>query len=63
MFSVRPYSSMPPKQIGFSLPQRKWAVLSLDQDIDAETFIFDSNRAGHCLCSIVLEADFMQKRA
>lgn len=62
IFSVRPHGLMPPRNIGFSLPQRKWAVLSLDQDIDAEPFGFDQNRAGHCLCSIVLEADFMQKR-
>ncbi|KAJ8932437.1 hypothetical protein NQ314_014651 [Rhamnusium bicolor] len=57
IFSIKPHPSIPRYQVGFSLPQRKWAVLSLNQDISVEQYHPDEY-----LSSIVLEADFMQKK-
>ncbi|XP_065212547.1 vesicle-fusing ATPase 1-like isoform X2 [Planococcus citri] len=44
--------------IGFSLPQRKWAELSLNQDIEVKPC-----NVSECLCLIVVEADFIAKKA
>jgi hypothetical protein len=60
IFSVRHFRGIPAGSIGFSLLQRKWAVLSLNQDIDVRPFHFDSNQ--HTLVTVVLEADFLQKK-
>lgn len=62
VFSVKPHPAIPPRHIGFSLPQRKWAVLSLNQDIDVRPFHFSASGSTDCLCTIILEADFMQKK-
>lgn len=57
MFSIKGHSSIPRYHVGFSLPQRKWAVLSLNQEINVEPYIPDEY-----ISSIVLEADYMQKK-
>ncbi|KAL1498237.1 hypothetical protein ABEB36_009069 [Hypothenemus hampei] len=57
VFSIKSHPSIPRSQIGFSLPQRKWAVLSLHQDIFVEPYTPDDY-----LSSVVLEADFLQKK-
>lgn len=57
VFSIKPHSSIPRYNVGFSLPQRKWAVLSLNQDITVELYHPDEY-----ISSIVLEADYMQKK-
>lgn len=59
IFSVRSHPEIPRRHIGFSLPQRKWAVLSLNQEIDVRPYHFGPTE---CLSAIVLEADFMQKK-
>jgi vesicle-fusing ATPase len=48
--------------VGFSLPQRKWATLSLNQDIEVKPYHFDPTSSSEYLCTIVLEADFLQKK-
>ncbi|XP_018579945.1 vesicle-fusing ATPase 1-like isoform X2 [Anoplophora glabripennis] len=57
VFSIKSHSTIPRYHVGFSLPQRKWAVLSLNQDINVEPYHPDEY-----LSSIVLEADYMQKK-
>jgi len=61
VFSVKSHRDIPAGSIGFSLVQRKWAVLSLNQDIDVRPFTFDTNQ--HTLVNIILEVDFLQKKS
>ena len=49
--------------MGFSLPQRKWATLSLNQEIEVRPYHFNPTSSTECLCTIVLEADFLQKKS
>ena len=60
VFTVKSHRDVPPSSIGFGLLQRKWATLSLGQDIDVRPFQFDTNQ--HTLANIVLEVDFLQKK-
>ncbi|XP_013783299.1 vesicle-fusing ATPase 2-like [Limulus polyphemus] len=46
--------------IGFSLPLRKWAELSIGQKIDVRPYIFDPNN--QYVAKIVLEVDFLEKK-
>ena len=62
VFSVKSYDGMPRGNVGFSLPQRKWATLSLNQEIEVRPYYFDPTSSTECLCTIVLEADFLQKK-
>ncbi|PSN54659.1 Vesicle-fusing ATPase 1 [Blattella germanica] len=62
VFSVRFHPEIPRCNVGFSLPQRKWASLSINQDIDVKPYHFDPTSSSECLCTIVLEADFLQKK-
>ena len=49
-----------PGTVAFSLPQRKWATLSLNQEIDVTPYQFNPEK--HYLSSIVLEVDFFNKK-
>ena len=40
--------------------QRKWAMLSLNQDLQVQPYSFNPSR--DTIASIVLEADFLQKK-
>ena len=62
VFTVKTHHEIPRGTIGFSLPQRKWATLSLNQDIEVRPYHFDPTCNTECLCNIVLEADFLQKK-
>lgn len=57
VFSVKCHPGVPRNNIGFSLPQRKWAVLSLNQEIGVEPYNLDEY-----LSLITLEADYMQRK-
>ncbi|XP_074031518.1 vesicle-fusing ATPase 1 [Leptinotarsa decemlineata] len=57
VFSVKSHSGVSRYHVGFSLPQRKWAVLSLNQEINVEPYQPDEY-----ISSIVIEADYMQKK-
>ncbi|XP_055389616.1 vesicle-fusing ATPase 1 [Condylostylus longicornis] len=46
--------------IGFSLVQRKWATLSINQEIEVRAFAFDGS--SDVICSVTLETDFLQKK-
>ncbi|KDR16531.1 Vesicle-fusing ATPase 1, partial [Zootermopsis nevadensis] len=54
VFTVRFHSEVPRGTVGFSLPQRKWATLP---------YHFDPTSSSECLCTITLEADFLQKKS
>lgn len=57
IFSIKSHPEVLKSYIGFSVPQRRWAVLSLGQDIEVRT-----TSLTECLATIVLEVDFMQKK-
>lgn len=57
VFSIKSHPSVPQNSIGFSLPQRKWAVLSLNQEIGVSPYVPQD-----IISTIVLEADYMQKK-
>lgn len=59
VFSIKSHLEVQKNCVGFSLPQRKWAFLSLNQDIDVKPYEFNNSE---CLSSMILEADFMLKK-
>uniref|UniRef100_A0A8D0H162 Vesicle-fusing ATPase n=1 Tax=Sphenodon punctatus TaxID=8508 RepID=A0A8D0H162_SPHPU len=60
VFTLRTYSSVFPGSIAFSLPQRKWAGLSIGQDIDVAPYSFDKTK--QCIGTMTIEIDFLQKK-
>lgn len=48
--------------VGFSLVQRKWATLSINQDIDVKPYHFNPKSTTECLCNVTFEVDFLQKK-
>jgi len=60
VFTVEPDSKVAPGTVAFSLPQRKWATLSLNQEIEVSPHQFNPEK--HYLSSIVLEVDFFNKK-
>lgn len=61
LFSVATHPSMSPKTAGFNLMQRKWAVISLHQDLTVKPFHFDKRT--QTIGTIVLMVDFLQKKS
>lgn len=62
IFAIERSPEVPPRAIGFSLLQRKWATLSINQDIDVKPFRFEGSGAEHVVCTVVVEVDFLQKK-
>lgn len=62
VFAIERHPEVPHCCMGFSLLQRKWATLSINQDIDVKVFRFDPSSGSECLCNVVLEVDFLQKK-
>ncbi|XP_055909227.1 vesicle-fusing ATPase 1 [Eupeodes corollae] len=60
IFALEKTSEVPRGHVGFSLVQRKWATLSINQDIDVRPYRFDVN--ADVICTVVLETDFLQKK-
>lgn len=60
VFSLERTVEVPRGCVGFSLVQRKWATLSINQDIDIKPFRFDAS--SDVICTAVLETDFLQKK-
>ncbi|XP_038048750.1 vesicle-fusing ATPase-like isoform X2 [Patiria miniata] len=60
IFSVKDHPSIQRGTVGFSLPQRKWAVLSINQDIEVTSYEFSKN--SQLIGWITLEVDFLQKK-
>lgn len=62
VFTVKTHHEISRGSVGFSLPQRKWATLSLNQEIEVRPYHFDPTSNMEYLGTIVLEADFLQKK-
>ncbi|KAK1794202.1 hypothetical protein P4O66_011098 [Electrophorus voltai] len=61
VFTVKTHNSVVPGTIAFSLPQRKWAGLSLNQDVEVSNYTFDTSR--QYVGTMSLEIDFLQKKS
>uniref|UniRef100_A0A0N5ABZ7 Vesicle-fusing ATPase n=1 Tax=Syphacia muris TaxID=451379 RepID=A0A0N5ABZ7_9BILA len=60
VFNIRNYPSLRNDEIAFSIPQRKWATLSLDQEVEVQPYNFD--KATSCISTMVLTIDFNSKK-
>ncbi|XP_028354144.1 vesicle-fusing ATPase isoform X1 [Physeter macrocephalus] len=60
-FTLRTHPSVVPGSIAFSLPQRKWAGLSIGQEIEVSLYTFD--KAKQCIGTMTMEIDFLQKKS
>ncbi|XP_021233335.1 vesicle-fusing ATPase isoform X2 [Numida meleagris] len=60
IFTLRTHPSVVPGSIAFSLPQRKWAGLSIGQEIDVSLYTFDKSK--QCIGTMTIEIDFLQKK-
>ncbi|GFS65439.1 vesicle-fusing ATPase 1 [Trichonephila inaurata madagascariensis] len=60
VFTLKGCPGFPPGQIGFSLPMRKWAELSLNQTLEVRPYTFNPNI--QYIAKIVLEVDFLDKK-
>lgn len=62
VFAVIRTHEMPKNNIGFSLVQRKWAAISVNQDIDVKVHHFNTNSTTEFLDTVTLEVDFLAKK-
>ncbi|KAG8197118.1 hypothetical protein JTE90_004376 [Oedothorax gibbosus] len=60
VFTLKGYQGMPSGQMGFSLPMRKWAELSLNQTLEVRPYVFNPNI--QYIARITLEVDFLDKK-
>lgn len=60
VFSVKNCDRMQKGYMGFNLMQRRWANVSLNQDLTVKSFMF--NQKSDTIGTIVLEVDFLQKK-
>ncbi|XP_008059780.1 vesicle-fusing ATPase [Carlito syrichta] len=60
-FTLRTHPSVVPGSMAFSLPQRKWAGLSIGQEIEVSLYTFD--KAKQCVGTMTIEIDFLQKKS
>uniref|UniRef100_A0A5S6QQ51 Vesicle-fusing ATPase n=1 Tax=Trichuris muris TaxID=70415 RepID=A0A5S6QQ51_TRIMR len=61
VFSILNHPSISVGAIAFSMPQRRWAQLSLDQEIEVQPH--SMNIKNQFICAITLTTDFYQKKA
>ncbi|KAK9535591.1 hypothetical protein VZT92_007963 [Zoarces viviparus] len=61
VFTVKTHNTMAPGSIAFSLPQRKWAGLSISQEVEVANYNFDKSM--QCIGAITIEIDFLQKKS
>ncbi|XP_056609984.1 vesicle-fusing ATPase [Triplophysa dalaica] len=61
VFTVKCHHSVVPGTIAFSLPQRKWAGLSIGQEIEVANYNFDKSM--QCIGAMTIEIDFLQKKS
>lgn len=60
VFSLKRHPSVNCGTIAFSLPQRKWAGLSIGQEVEVSIYTFDKSK--QCVSSMTVEVDFLQKK-
>uniref|UniRef100_A0A8C7U656 Vesicle-fusing ATPase n=1 Tax=Oncorhynchus mykiss TaxID=8022 RepID=A0A8C7U656_ONCMY len=61
VFTVKTHQSVVPGTIAFSLPQRKWAGISIGQDVEVTGYNFDKSK--QCVGTVIVEIDFLQKKS
>ncbi|CAJ1081492.1 vesicle-fusing ATPase-like [Xyrichtys novacula] len=61
VFSLKTHPSVNSGTIAFSLPQRKWAGLSIGQEVEVTNYKFDKSR--QCVSTMTVEIDFLQKKS
>ncbi|KAE8575235.1 hypothetical protein XENTR_v10003773 [Xenopus tropicalis] len=61
IFTVKTHHTILPGSIAFSLPQRKWAGLSIGQDVEVGVYTFDKTK--QCIGTMTIEIDFLQKKS
>ncbi|PAV57610.1 hypothetical protein WR25_03456 [Diploscapter pachys] len=59
IFSIRNHPEVKPGEIAFAMPQRKWAALSLDQELQVNPFSFPPR---DYMISVTLSVDFQLKK-
>lgn len=62
IFAIEFSNDIPSRVIGFSLLQRKWATLSINQDLDVKPYRFEGPASQAVVCNVTLEVDFLQKK-
>ncbi|XP_067931264.1 vesicle-fusing ATPase-like [Watersipora subatra] len=60
VFSIKNDGKVAPGTIGFSLPQRKWASLSLNQEITVRPYM--ANPAKEYISNLTLAVDYLSKK-
>ncbi|XP_077406147.1 vesicle-fusing ATPase-like [Vanacampus margaritifer] len=60
VFTLKTHPSVNMGSIAFSLPQRKWAGLSIGQEVEVSNYTFDKSK--QCISAITVEIDFLQKK-
>ncbi|TNN36166.1 Vesicle-fusing ATPase [Liparis tanakae] len=60
VFTLRKHPSVNSGTIAFSLPQRKWAGLSIGQEVKVTNYKFDKSK--QCISSMTVEIDFLHKK-
>lgn len=60
VFTLKTHSSVNAGTIAFSLPQRKWAGLSIGQEVEVTNYKFDKSK--QCISTMTVEIDFLQKK-
>lgn len=60
IFTIRSHPSISHGSIGFSAPQRKWAMLSLGQEIDVRPHPLNPNK--DYISNMLLEVNFLSKK-
>ncbi|KAM6957437.1 vesicle-fusing ATPase isoform 2-T2 [Aplochiton taeniatus] len=61
VFTVKSHHTVVPGTIAFSLPQRKWAGLSIGQEVEVANYNFDKSK--QCIGAMTIEIDFLQKKS
>ncbi|KAK0149733.1 Vesicle-fusing ATPase [Merluccius polli] len=61
VFTVKSHHTVVPGTIAFSLPQRKWAGLSIGQEVEVSNYNFDKSK--QCIGAMTIEIDFLQKKS
>ncbi|KAI3364930.1 hypothetical protein L3Q82_001110 [Scortum barcoo] len=60
VFTLKTHPSVNLGTIAFSLPQRKWAGLSIGQELEVTNYKFDKSK--QCISTMTMEIDFLQKK-
>ncbi|XP_040923132.1 vesicle-fusing ATPase-like [Toxotes jaculatrix] len=60
VFTLKTHPSVNSGTIAFSQPQRKWAGLSIGQEVEVTNYKFD--KAKQCISTMTVEIDFRQKK-